>query len=346
MCNFVLCMSLQALNNGLIVDPHDQNAISDALLKLVSNKNLWQECRRNGLRNIHLYSWPEHCRTYLTRVAGCRIRNPRWLKDTPADAGAEEEEFLEDSLMDVQDLSLRLSIDGEKGSLNISEPASSDPHDQVQRIMNKIKQSSPLSPSLSTDAAVVTSGAVNKYPLLRRRRRLFVIAVDCYSDDGLASRKMLQVIQEAFRAVRSDSQMSKISGFALSTAMPLADTLQLLKLGKIPATDFDALICGSGSEVYYPGTAQCVDAEGKLRPDQDYLLHMNHRWSHDGARQTIAKLMAAHAGSGDAVELDVASSNAHCVSFLIKDPKKVRLVHPHACHYSHSQPILISLIVD
>jgi sucrose-phosphate synthase len=170
------------------VDPHDQNAISDALLKLVSNKNLWQECRGNGLRHIHLYSWPEHCRTYLTRVAGCRIRNPRWLKDTPADPGAEEE-FLEDSLMDVQDLSLRLSIDGEKGSLNISELASSDSQDQVQRIMNKMKLPSALPPSLSTDAAEATGGAMNKYPLLRRRRRLFVIAVDCYSDDGRASKE-------------------------------------------------------------------------------------------------------------------------------------------------------------
>lgn len=320
-----------ALSNGLLVDPHDQNAIAQALLKLVADKNLWQECRRNGLRNIHLYSWPEHCRTYLTRVAGCRLRNPRWLKDTPADAGADEEEFLEDS-MDAQDLSLRLSIDGEKSSLNTNDPLSSDPQDQVQKIMNKINQSSALPPSMSSvadgakNATEATGSTLNKYPLLRRRRRLFVIAVDCYQDDGRASKKMLQVIQEVFRAVRSDSQMSKISGFALSTAMPLSETLQLLQLGKIPATDFDTLICGSGSEVYYPGTVNCVDAEGKLRPDQDYLMHISHRWSHDGAKQTIAKLMATQDGSGDTVELDPASSNAHCFTFLIKDPKKVKTV--------------------
>ncbi|CAL4972450.1 unnamed protein product [Urochloa decumbens] len=320
-----------ALSNGLLVDPHDQNAISDALLKLVADKNLWQECRRNGLRNIHLYSWPEHCRTYLTRVAGCRLRNPRWLKDTLADAGADEEELLEDSI-DAQDLSLRLSIDGEKSSLCINEPPSSDPHDQVQRIMNKIKQSSALPPSMSlvTDgaknSAEATSSTMNKYPLLRRRRRLFVIAVDCYQDDGRASKKMLQVIQEVFRSVRSDSQLSKISGFALSTAMPLFEALQLLQLGKIPATDFDALICGSGSEVYYPGTTQCIDAEGKLRPDQDYLLHISHRWSHDGLKRTIAKLMVAQDDSSDVIERDVVSSNDHCVSFLIKDPKKVKTI--------------------
>ncbi|CAL5015477.1 unnamed protein product [Urochloa decumbens] len=287
-----------ALSNGLLVDPHDQNAISKTLLKLVADKNL--------------------------------LRNPRWLKDTPADAGIDEE-LLEDS-MDAQDLSLCLSIDGEKSSLCINEPPSSDPHDQVQRIMNKIKQSSTLPPFMtsvmnsSKNLAEVTGSAINKYPLLRRRRRLFIIAVDCYQDDGHASKKMLQVIQEVFRSVRSDSQLSKISGFALSTAMSLTETLQLLQLGKIPTTNFDALICGSGSEVYYPGTAQCIDAEGKLHPDQDYLVHISHRWSHDGLKQTIAKLVVAHDGSSDVIEQDVVSSNAHCVAFLIKDPKKVKMI--------------------
>ncbi|CAN6295745.1 unnamed protein product [Urochloa humidicola] len=286
-----------ALSNGLLIDPHEHNAISDALLKLVADKNLWQECRRNGLRNIHLYSWPEHCRTYLTRVAGCRLRNPRWLKDTPADAGADEEELWEDS-MDAQDLSLRLSIDGEKSSLCINEPPSSDPQDHVQRIMNKIKQSPALPPSMSImdgakNLVEATGSAVNKYPLLRRRRRLFIVAVDCYQDDGRASKKMLHVIQEIFRSVRSDSQLSKISG---------------------------------GSEVYYPGTTQCIDAEGKLRPDQDYLLHISHRWSHDGLKQTMPKLVVAQDGSSDVIERDVVSSNAHCVSFLIKDPEKVKTI--------------------
>ncbi|KAL2484151.1 putative sucrose-phosphate synthase 3 [Forsythia ovata] len=108
-----------ALNNGLLVDPHDQQAIADALLKLVSEKSLWHECRRNGWKNIHLFSWPEHCRTYLTRVASCRMRHPQWQTDTSIDDLAAEES-LNDSLKDVQDMPLRLSIDGEKTSLNES----------------------------------------------------------------------------------------------------------------------------------------------------------------------------------------------------------------------------------
>ncbi|KAK1324021.1 putative sucrose-phosphate synthase 4 [Acorus calamus] len=60
--------SPQALNNGVLVDPHDQAAISAALLKLVADKSLWLDCRRSGLRNIHRFSWPEHCRSYLSHV--------------------------------------------------------------------------------------------------------------------------------------------------------------------------------------------------------------------------------------------------------------------------------------
>lgn len=94
------------------MDPHDHQAIADALLKLLSEKNLWHECRNNGLKNIHLFSWPEHCRTYLTRVAACRMRYPQWQTNNPED-NVDVEESFNDSLKDVQDMSLRLSIDGD-----------------------------------------------------------------------------------------------------------------------------------------------------------------------------------------------------------------------------------------
>ncbi|XP_072969841.1 probable sucrose-phosphate synthase 2 [Typha angustifolia] len=335
----------RALNNGLLVDPHDQKAIADALLKLVAEKNLWQECRKNGLRNIHLFSWPEHCRTYLTRVAACRMRHPQWQTDTPTDDMAMEES-LGDSLKDVQESSLRLSVDGEKNSLNgsaydaaeieIGTAGQDDPElqDQVKRILSKIKKSVPE--ANATDSSKKQSensgNTLTKYPLLRRRRRLFVIALDWYDDKGGPDKKMLQMIQEVFRAIRSDSQMSRISGFALSTAMPISETLELIKSAKIPATNFDALICSSGSEVYYPGTAQCMDADGKLCADPDYATHIDYRWGYDGVKRTIAKLMTTQNVQSDNksdktssnIEEDVSSSNAHCVSFFIKDSTKAK----------------------
>ncbi|KAK1318057.1 Sucrose-phosphate synthase [Acorus calamus] len=335
----------RALNNGLLVDPHDQQAIADALLKLVSEKNLWHDCRINGWRNIHLYSWPEHCRTYLTRVAACRMRHPQWQMDTPLD-DANADESLGDSLKDVQDISLRLSVDGDKPSLNGSvDPETGNDdleiEDQVKCVLSKIKKNGPeASLEAETEKPNEKGGgaSMTKYPLLRRRRRLFVIALDCYNENGEPEKKMLQVIQDIFKAIRSDSQLSRISGFALSTAMPLSETLDVLKNGRIQPTDFDALICSSGSEVYYPGTSQCTDSEGKLCPDPDYATHIDYRWSDDGVKRTISKLMHFSSPEGKAgekqesgppigvLEEDMESSNVHCVSYLIKDSTKARKV--------------------
>ncbi|XP_074573953.1 sucrose-phosphate synthase-like [Curcuma longa] len=337
-----------ALHNGLLVDPHDQRAIAEALLKLVAEKNLWHECRKNGWKNIHLFSWPEHCRTYLSRIAACRMRHPQWKTDTPTDDTVLDEESFGDSLMDVYDSSLRLSVDGERSLLSTSlghDPAElekvaqehNDPEmqDQVKRILSKIKNQTPKPQAADNidKQNKIAGTSTNKYPLLRRRRWLYVMAADCYDSNGAPDKKMLQVIQDLFKAVRSDAQMSKISGFALSTAMPISMVLNLLKSGKIPATDFDALICSSGSEVYYPGTAQCTDAEGRLCADPDYATHIEYRWGRDDVKRALLKLMNSQSGedkianrSTTIIEEDFESRNAYCVSFKVKDPAQANTV--------------------
>ncbi|KAJ8774147.1 hypothetical protein K2173_009578 [Erythroxylum novogranatense] len=324
----------RALNNGLLVDPHDQQAIADALLKLVSEKNLWHDCRKNGWKNIHLFSWPEHCRTYLTRVAACRMRHPQWQTDTPGDETANDESSLNDSLKDVQDMSLRLSIDGEKsslnGSLDYSAATVGDPElqDQVKRVLSKIKKTE--SNKKDTDGGKLET-VTSKYPILRRRRELIVVAVDCYDELGAPDRKMIQIVQDIIKAVRVDSLSARTSGLALSTAMPLSETVGFLSSAKIQVTEFDALICSSGSELYYPGTY--TEEDGKLLPDQDYATHIDYRWGCEGLKKTIGKLMNAPEGnekskeSSSPIEEDVKSSNAHCIAYFIKDSNKVNKVY-------------------
>ncbi|XVF37962.1 hypothetical protein REPUB_Repub20aG0056600 [Reevesia pubescens] len=321
----------QALNNGLLVDPHDQQTIADALLKLVSEKNLWLECRKNGWKNIHLYSWPEHCRTYLTRVAACRMRHPQWQTDTPGDEIAADESSLNDSLIDVQDMSLRLSVDGDKSSLNVSlDPVAAsagDPElqDQVKRVLSKIKK--PETNSKDTEGEKLENVA-SKYPALRRRRRLIVVTLDCYDSKGVPEKKMVQIVQDILKAVRLDTQTARVTGFAISTALPVSETIEFLESAKIQVNDFDALICSSGSEVYYPGT---YTEDGKLFPDPDYASHIAYRWGYEGLKKTIWKLMNPEGeekskSSTSPIEEDVKSSDAHCVAFFVKDPSKARRV--------------------
>lgn len=291
------------------MDPHDQQAITSALLKLLSEKNLWHECRKNGWKNIHLFSWPEHCRTYLTRVAACRMRHPQWQTSTPVDDMTAGESF-NDSLKDVQDMSLRLSIDGDLAGAT----GGADMQDQVKRVLSKMKKS---------DSDVLIELPADKYPLLRRRRRLIVIAVDSYDDNGAPDKNMIQIVQRIIKAVQLDTQTARVSGFALSTAMPMLQTIEFLKSANIQVNDFDALICSSGSELYYPGA---YTEDGKLAPDPDYEAHIDYRWGCEGLKKTIWHLMNTAEGEANAsspIQEDVKSSNAHCISYIIKDLSKV-----------------------
>ena len=62
-------------------------------------------------------SLPQHCASLLARVAQCRLRHPQWraeaLFDAVSGAGAQVDEgLLSASLKDIQEMSLRLSVDG------------------------------------------------------------------------------------------------------------------------------------------------------------------------------------------------------------------------------------------
>lgn len=228
-------------------------------------------------------------------------------------------------------MSLRLSVDGEKGSLNgsldvVSAGADPELQDQVKRVLSKMKKPEP-SPTVNDGGSKAADNVPGKYPLLRRRKKLIVIALDCYDSNGKPDRKMFQIVQEIIKAVRIDSQIARISGFAFSTAMPVSETIEFLKAGKIQVTEFDALVCSSGSEVYYPGTYTAED--GKLFPDPDYASHIDYRWGCEGLKTTICKLLNAPDDKGKSdqssspIEEDSKSSNAHCVSYLVKDTKKV-----------------------
>lgn len=254
------------------------------------------------------------------------MRHPQWQTDTPADEHAAEYS-LNDSLKDVMDMSLRLSIDGEKSSLNESfDMAGDNPQvqDQVNKLLSKMKKSEQGAQDSEADRKLAETAS--KYPMLRRRRKLIVLAIDCYDSKGAPEKKMISIIQEIFKGLKFDAQFGRQSGVALSTAMPMSELTEFLKSGSISINDFDALICSSGSEVYYPGAY--TEEGGKPCPDPDYATHIEYRWGSDGLKKTIWKLMTTTEGlnssqSSSVIEHDVKSSNSHCLSYVMKDLNKV-----------------------
>ncbi|CAM6120834.1 unnamed protein product [Calypogeia fissa] len=333
----------KALNNGLLVDPHNQKEIADALLKLVSDRTMWTDCRRNGLKNIHCYSWPEHCRTYLSKIAQCRMRHPLWQNDNTVDANTDDVESQSDSLRDLGDISLRLSLDGDKtNSLDIEKilakygkdggnGGNSRDHQQQQAKLNGKKNQGRVEGQQETIkrtvSGVSSTGSVNiisKVSTLRKRKRLAVIAIDSYDASGKATASFCKPIQEIFKAARTEST-ARSTGFILSTSLSAVEVLNVLNSGGISVHDFDAVVVGSGSELRYPLSGnEEGGTESSLQADPDYNDHIDYRWGAEGLKKTLQKVTAPEEigqekGQRALVE-DEESVNAHCFVYKVVQP--------------------------
>ncbi|GAV72021.1 Glycos_transf_1 domain-containing protein/S6PP domain-containing protein/Glyco_trans_4_4 domain-containing protein [Cephalotus follicularis] len=287
---------LKALNNGLLVDPHDQTAIADALLKLVADKNLWSECRKNGLKNIHRFSWPEHCRNYLSHVEHSRNRHPTTrLEITPI-----LEEPMSDSLKDVDDLSLRFSIEGDF-KLNGDIDAATRQKKLIEAITQKA--------SPSGNANVTFSPG--------RRQMLFVIAADCYNNCGDDTGTFQGIIKNVMKAAGLSFGLGRI-GFVIVTGSSLQETMEAMKTCPVNIEDFDAIVCNSGSEMYHPWRDTVADV--------DYEAHVEYRWPGENVRFMAKRLARAEDGVEDDIVEYEGGCSSRCHSYSVKPGAKTRKI--------------------
>lgn len=317
---------IQVLDNGILVDPHNQNDIAEALYRLVSDKQLWAKCRQNGLDNIHRFSWPEHCKNYLSRVGTLKSRHPRWQKSDDA-TEVSETDSPGDSLRDIHDISLNLkiSLDSEKSG-NMSKYGRSSTSDRrnLEDAVQKFSEAvSAGTKDESGEKAEATTGS-NKWPSLRRRKHIVVIAVDSVQDADL-----VQIIKNIFQASNKEKSSGAL-GFVLSTSRAASEIHPLLTSGGIEITDFDAFICSSGSDLCYPSS----NSEDMLSPaelpfmiDLDYHSQIQYRWGGEGLRKTLIRWAAEkNSESGqEAVVEDDECSSTYCISFKVKNTEAVRL---------------------
>ncbi|PIA42319.1 hypothetical protein AQUCO_02000040v1 [Aquilegia coerulea] len=319
----------RVLDNGLLVDPHNQQDIANALLKLVADKQLWARCRQNGLKNIHLFSWPEHCKTYLSRIASCKPRQPQWKRN---DDGFEnsESDSPGDSLRDIQDISLnlRLSMDGDKneGSANLDKALDLDENASMKsKLENAVfswskggRDSQKAVSSEKTDQ----SAGLNRFPALRRRKHIFVIAVD---SDSISD--ILEVIKMVFEAAGEEKSSGSV-GFILSTSMTISEISSLLISGGLNATEFDAFICNSGGELYYlsPNSEDMLSPSGlPFVVDLDYHQHIEYRWGGEGLRKTLVRWAVDKKGENEEqiVTQDEERSTKYCYAFKVENPSLI-----------------------
>ncbi|KAL9659965.1 hypothetical protein QQ045_024775 [Rhodiola kirilowii] len=340
----------RVLDNGLLIDPHDQQSIAEALLKLVADKQLWLKCRQNGLKNIHLFSWPEHCKTYLTRIASCKPRQPQWRGGDYVD-DTSEPESPSDSLRDIQDISLnlRFSLDGEKNddSENVDnsldfEENGGDPNNKLEKaVLNWSK-----GVKNTRKAGFIERGDQNtgsgKFPVLRRRRHLFIVSVDCDTISGVFD--AASVIFDSLGKQRTEGSV----GFVLSTSFTMSEVHSFLVSKGVSLTEFDAFICSSGSDVYYPSLNS---EDGPFMVDEDYHSQIEYRWGGEGLRKTLVRWAASitdkkSENQDQVIHEDEKLSSTYCYAFEVqkpevvppvKDVRKVLRIQALRCHAVYCQ---------
>lgn len=287
---------LKALNNGILIDPHDQKAIEDALLKLVADKNLWLECRKNGLKNIHRFSWPEHCRNYLSHVEHGRNRRSTSLLEITVIA----EEPISDSLRDVEDISFRFSTEGDSKVNGEMDPAA-----RQKQIIETIM------------CRVSSTGNSNASYFPGRRQNLVVVAADCYDKDGNIAEAFQAIITNVMKAVQPGIRSGRV-GVVLLTSLSLQETIEALNSFQVNIEEFDAVVCNSGSEMYYPWKDLMVDA--------DYEAHVEYAWPGENIRSTITRLARIDDGEeSDIVEYSSVCSS-RCYSYSVKPGAMIRKI--------------------
>lgn len=315
---------MRVLDNGVLIDPHDEKSIADALLKLVADKQLWAKRRQNGLKNIHLFSWPEHCKTYLSRIAGCKPRQPWWQRSDDGDENSESDSP-SDSLRDIQDISLnlRFSMDGEKNSGSGNADSSLDSEDRKSKLENAVLAWSKGVLKGPQKAGILEKGDQNssagKFPALRRRKHMIVIAVDFenMSDIFSSARKI-------FDAVEKERTEGSI-GFILATSFTLAEIQSFLISGGLSPTDFDAFVCNSGSDLYYSSPNS---EDNPFVIDLYYHSHIEYRWGGEGLRKTLIRWASSLTDKKGEKEEQIVTEDEtlltnYCYSFNVRNSGKV-----------------------
>ncbi|MQM16392.1 hypothetical protein Taro_049349 [Colocasia esculenta] len=252
-------------------------------------------------------------------------RHPQWQKSDDIFENSESESP-SDSLRDIQDISLnlKLSLDGEKAEENSTLDSTLDSEEST--VKNDKLENAVL--KLSKDVIGVTrklssneKNEQNKFPMLRRRNCIFVVAVDCDSDDEL-----IKIIQRILEVVRKASPSGSV-GLILSTWRTISETHSALVSGGMLPTDFDAFICNSGSDIYYP-SLNSEDAEPPFLVDLDYHSHIEYRWGGEGLRKTLVRWAATIVDkNGESEEQivteDEQGSSIYCHAFKVKNPERV-----------------------
>lgn len=105
------------------------------------------------------------------------------------------------------------------------------------------------------------------------------------------------MIKNVFEAAIEEKASGAV-GFILSTALVISEINSCLVYGALSATDFDAYICNSGGNLYYPSSESENNNHFGLPfvLDSDYHSQIKYRWGGECLRKTLVHRAANTAG--------------------------------------------------
>lgn len=229
-------------------------------------------------------------------------------------------------MRDIQDISLnlRFSLDGEKSGTSGNDVLDSEGNsmDRRSKLENAVLAWSKGISKDSRKTGLTEKADQNnsgKFPMLRRRKYLVVISIDCDTISDL-----LEATRKIFEAMGREKSEGSV-GFILSTSLTISEIKSFLKSGGLSPNDFDAFICNSGSDLYY---SSVNSEDDPFVVDFYYHSHIEYRWGGEGLRKTLVRWAASITDKKDDNEeqIVIASdqlSTDYCYAFKVKKPELV-----------------------
>lgn len=295
---------ITTLKNGVLVDPSDSTAVAEALLKIVTDSEVWDDYSSNGRNNIMAYSWPSHCAKYLRQLETEHQRATKALNLYQSYSASFDSAAMSAAIADIVEQYSPASAapngttppaagaHSAFASLAANAAAATtmgldihhDRHSSLPLLASAGGGYTPplLSPlvSATTDDLSVPTSLVPEAPTaaLRRRARYTVLAIDS-AEAAAALAARLRAAPEALR-------VSGDVGLGVTSVLSHRATLAALEAAGLSTSELDFIVSGAGSEIWYP-------SGDKLVEDSGFEFHIDHIWDRLALKRTIARMLGS-----------------------------------------------------
>lgn len=269
---------VNTLKNGVLVDPTNPHEIAEALLKILTNAQLWDDLSTSGVNRINAYSWPSHCVKYLKEIETEKERSERGrrssmrntfsgslddlaLLERPSDTDGWLDDFDAPSSVDVMTLSGSLSLD-------LPSPRPNHHHIRLPDVLGLGEDRAP--------AGEVTAG------LRVMQEKYLVVLID-----SMASLHQLAPVLSKKGRQMLGLGVAKSLGLGVLSMYPWGRTCQMMSQVGVALQELAFLVTNNGSEIWYPNGNEV----SKAQLDEQYEHHIEYWWDKGAIKTVLAQCL-------------------------------------------------------